>query len=375
MKFDIKEIVGHFNVDGSYVSSCPWGSGHINDTFLVTLNCSKDGEEGESGEYRYTLQRINHFVFKNPVELMDNAMRVSQHIRKKIVAEGGDPIRQTLSFICTEDNDSVYIDPKGDYWRLYSFIEHARGYDRVERPEIAYECGRAFGQFQAWLEDFEGDPLHYTIEHFNDPPFLISRFEEVLATNSHNRAVLIKKEVKFVLDRSDEMQTLVRLGQEGKLPLRITHNDTKVNNVLIDINTDKATCVIDLDTLMPGFALNDFGDSIRTATNTGEEDDADLSRVGIDLDFFESYARGYLTFAKRFLTKTEQDYLAFSGKLYAYLIGLRFLTDYLDGDQYFKIHHEHHNLQRARAQFKLLQDMEKNYDEMKLIVKRVYREV
>ncbi len=373
MKQKIETIVSHFNIEGCFVDASPWGSGHINDTYVVIMEDPCE-ETATAVEVHYTLQRINHFVFKKPIELMQNAMAVSRHLAEKIKEAGGDPNRNTLNFLSTIEGEPLHIDEDGNYWRMYRFIHQVRGYDRIERPEIAYECGKAFGQFQSNLADFDSKKLHYTIDHFNDPVYLLQKFEEVLKADSHERASLAKRQIALVRERAHEMTLLSRLRESGDLPLRVVHNDTKANNVLIDTITDKAVCVIDLDTIMPGIALNDFGDSIRTVTNMGEEDDPDLTCVGVDLVLFEAYTRGFLKYTKSFLTPLEVAHLAFAGKLYPFLIGLRFLTDFLDGDNYFKISHEHHNLQRCKAQFKLLTDMEENFEEMQLIVKRVYRE-
>lgn len=374
MKFDLEKIFSNFDVGGSFVDAVPWGSGHINDTFLVTTEVS-ESDRRPTEEVHWILQRINHYVFKKPLELMDNAMRVCRHLIGKITESGGNPNRNTLHFIPTREGAPLHVDEAGNYWRVYGFIERVRGYNRVERPEIAYECGKAFGRFESRLADFDAASLHVTIDHFNDPGYLQQQLEEAVSEDPCDRVRLARRQIEVVRSHSEEMLRLSRLAESGELPIRVTHNDTKVNNVLIDTETDKAVCVIDLDTLMPGSALNDFGDSIRTATNTGEEDDADLSRVGIDLELFEAYTRGYLKYAKSFITPIELDNMAFSAKLYAYLIGLRFLIDFLTGDHYFKTAYDHHNLQRCKAQFKLLSNMEDNFIEMNLIVKRVYKEM
>lgn len=364
---NVEMLISQFKIEGDFVSGQAYGSGHINDTYLVIMQTTQ--------EDKYILQRVNHNVFKQPEQLMENVRRVTEHIRSKVLAEGGDVNRQCLNLFPTKSGKCFFCDSDGNHWRVYQCIHDAVGYDIVDKEEIAYEGGRAFGQFQTWLVDLPGGPLFETIPHFNDPEFLLERFFEVLKEDKAGRSASIVKEIEFVKQRAYEMQKLVRMGREGSLPIRITHNDTKLNNVLIDIHTNKATCVIDLDTVMPGFALNDYGDSIRTGTNTGAEDDADLSKVGIDMALFEAYTQGYLEYAKAFLTETEKNLLAFSGKLYPFIIGLRFITDYLDGDNYFKIHHEHHNLQRARAQFKLLSDMENKFDLMNETVERIYNSI
>ena len=365
LKYNIELIFSNFKISGKFIEGQVYGNGHINDTYLIVV---KNGNLKE----KYILQRINHFVFKNPAMLMDNVKRVTDHIIKKIILAGGDPSQQTLNIQLTNNNNPFYIDTDGNYWRVFQFIHDAIGYDIIDNPEIAYQGGRAFGQFQSWLVDLPGEPLFETIPNFNNPTHLLKKFDEILKADVKKRASSVSDQIKFIKSKADEMQKLVRMGENGELPFRITHNDTKINNVLIDMHTNKAVCVIDLDTVMTGFSLNDFGDSIRTATNTGAEDDIDLSKVGIDLELFEAYTKGYLEYAKEFLTQNELDNLAFSGKLYPYIIGLRFLSDYLDGDNYFKIEHSEHNLQRAKAQFKLMSDMEINFDKMKDIVNKIY---
>jgi len=367
LKHNVEELMSQFKVDGIYSDAQIYGSGHINDTYMVIMESKR--------EEKYILQRVNHNVFKNPKMLMDNVRRVTEHISSKVIAEGGDPMRQSLKLYPSLDDKPYYCDKDGNYWRVYQCIHDAIGYDLVDKPEIAYQGGRAFGQFQTWLVDLPGEPLFETIPNFNNPTTILAHFDELVKSDPKNRVSLVSDEIEFVKERAYEMQRLVRMGAAGELPYRITHNDTKVNNVLIDIHTNKAVCVIDLDTVMTGFALNDYGDSIRTATNTGAEDDPDLSKIGISMELFEAYTKGYLEYAKAFLTDNELANLAFSGKLYPFIIGVRFLNDYLEGDVYFKIHHEHHNIQRARAQFKLLTDMESKFDLMNETVMRIYNSI
>jgi hypothetical protein len=357
---DLQNICNEFQFKGTFSQAFPYGSGHINDTYKV--------ETVEEDQYDYILQRVNHIVFKDVPGLMENVVRVTSHIRKKLeVIDGANPDREVLSVIPTTDDQPYYKDQKGNFWRMYIFIWDNRSYDLVDSSEKAYEGGNMFGRFQAMLADLPGKPLNETIPNFHNIEMRLDTFEATLKKNPVDRADQINEEILFVRERAEEMKTILNLGRDGLIPLRITHNDTKFNNVLLD-EQNKGLCVIDLDTVMPGYVHYDFGDSIRTSTNTGAEDEKDLSKVEMDINLFEAYARGFLEHTRETLNEVEIDHLAFAGKLFPYIIGLRFLTDHVDGDNYFKIHHEGHNLQRARAQFKLLQSMERQFDQMKAIV-------
>lgn len=357
---DLNSIIANFQHNGTIAKAFPYGSGHINDTYKV--------ETAENDQHNYILQRVNHHVFKDVPGLMENVERVTSHIRIKLEKiEGANPDREVLTVIPTNEHSSYYRDEDGNFWRMYIFIWDNKSYDLVDSPQKAYEGGKMFGKFQAMLSDLPGKPLNETIPNFHNIEWRLDTFEETLEKDPVGRAKTISDEITFVRDRAEEMKTILKLGTEGKIPLRITHNDTKFNNVLLD-QKDKGLCVIDLDTVMPGYVHYDFGDSIRTSTNTAAEDEADLSKVEMDIKLFEGYARGFLEQTKDTLNDVEIDHLAFAGKLFPFIIGLRFLTDYVDGDNYFKTKHEHHNLQRARAQFKLLQSMERQYGEMVKII-------
>ena len=359
----LEEICSHFKLAGNFAKAYPYGSGHINDTFRV--------DTVEDDAFDYILQRVNHLVFKNVPGLMSNIDRVTRHIRSKLEKlEGTDPDREVLTLIPTLQGRSYHQDGEGNFWRMYIFIRDNRSYDIVTSPDQAYEGGRMFGRFQAMLSDLPGEPLVDTIPNFHNIEWRMDLFEDTVRRDPAGRAGLAGAEIEFVRERAVEMGTILRLGREGKIPQRITHNDTKFNNVLLD-QQDKGLCVIDLDTVMPGYVHYDFGDSIRTTTNTGAEDEADLERVEMDIQLFEAYARGFLNETRGTLTQVEIDHLAFAGKLFPFIIGLRFLTDYIDGDHYFKIKHEHHNLQRTRAQFKLLTSMEGQFAEMEGIIDRL----
>jgi len=359
---NLQTITKHFSTEGTILSTFAYGSGHINDTYKV--------ETAEPQCHNYILQRINHKIFKNVPELMDNIDRVTRHIRMKLEnTPGADPNRQGLTLIPTFNGKSFYQDPDENFWRMYIFIEDNRSYDIVDTPEKAFEGGRMFGKFQSMIADLPGGPLHETIPNFHNIDIRLETLRKTIERDPVGRASMVTAEAGFIWERAEEMGTILHLGQQGLIPQRITHNDTKFNNVLLDKN-DKGLCVIDLDTVMPGYVHYDFGDSIRTSTNTGAEDDPDLSKVEMDIRLFEAYTKGFLQETRSTLTPTELEYLPLAGKLFPYIIGVRFLTDYVDGDNYFKIKHEHHNLQRARAQFKLLVSMERQFADMQRIVKR-----
>jgi hypothetical protein len=338
----------------------PFGSGHIHDTYRVRNTAP--------GCPDYLLQRINHHIFRQIPQLMENIGRVTAHLRQKLMAlPGNDPDRQTLTVIPIQDGKSFHRDTDGNFWRLYLLIPGAKSYDLVHTTGQAYQGGKAFGRFGALLADLPAAELHETLPHFHDIERRLQTFAAVLAADSQGRADGIAPEVTFVNQRAAEMTAILQLGREGKLPIRITHNDTKFNNVLLDEH-DQALCVVDLDTVMPGYVAYDFGDSIRTTASTAAEDEADLSRIDFDMRIFEAYARGYLEELGPFLTSEEVASLSLGCKLMPYLMGVRFLTDYLDGDNYYKTAFPEHNLQRARAQFAYLSRMEKVYPELQRII-------
>jgi hypothetical protein len=363
MQPDFKAIFDKFCTVGSFKSAAPYGNGHIHDTFLVKTKEAKNDD--------YILQRLNNKIFKNIPQLQSNIERVTEHIRSKLINKPGSDIkRECLQLIDSHEGKSWIIDTEGDYWRMYVFIQRHRSYDIVDTEDKAFEGGKAIGRFQAMLADLKGEPLFETIPWFHDISRRLETFYSTLEKDPCGRAVSVKKEINFVRQRADEMKIILKLGDEGKIPLRITHNDTKFNNILLDEN-DKALCVIDLDTVMPGYVHYDFGDAIRTATNMAAEDEKDLTMVKMNIALFGAYANGYLSETSGTLNEVEKEYLAFAPRLITYTIGLRFLTDYLNGDHYFKIHHEQHNLQRAKAQFRLVESMEDQYDEMKRIIKQL----
>jgi len=363
MGYNLKEIFDYFVTDGTFHNGEPYGSGHIHDTFRIeTVEKEKDD---------YILQRLNNKIFKNIPELQQNIERVTVHLRNKLKAiPGSDIKRECLILIPSRDGKSWIMDKDGNYWRMYIFISNHRSYNIVDSPDKAYEGGKAIGRFQAMLSDMPGGQLFETIPWFHNIEKRLQAFNLKINENPVGRVETVGEEINQILQRAEEMKIILKLGKEGKIPLRITHNDTKFNNILLDEN-NKALCVIDLDTVMPGFVHYDFGDAIRTATNTASEDEKDLSKVKMEINLFKAYAEGYLSETGDTLNDVEKEYLAFAPQLITYTIAVRFLTDYIDGDNYFKIHHELHNLQRARAQLRLVMSMEEQYDSMKSIISKL----
>lgn len=361
---NFEEVIAQFNYDGSVVDLVPYGSGHINDTFAVT--CS----EASGKAIRYILQKINTNIFKSPENLMENIENVTTYLKEKIKAVKGNEKRETLNLIHTVKGKSFYVSTSGDYWRSYAFIEGAQTYQVVRNLRHFYNAGKALGNFEQLLADFPAEKLHETIPDFHNTRKRYEAFVEALSVDVMNRAKDIKKEIEFVLSRGQETSVLTNLLKEGKLPLRVTHNDTKFNNVMIDDETGEGICVIDLDTIMPGLSLYDFGDSIRSGANPAEEDEKDLSKVCMDLELYEHFTQGFLEGINHSLTAIELEYLPFAAKLMTFECGIRFLTDHINGDTYFKVHRENHNLDRARTQFKMVADMEGKINEMKAIVQK-----
>lgn len=354
------EAVEGFHIDGRFLECIPCGNGHINDTYRVAFE--KDGKVS-----RYSLQHMNRAVFEDPVSLMNNILQVTAFLKEKIKAQGGDPQRETLDFLCAEDGKPYFIDSYGEYWRAYHFIEDAYALEEISSPQDFYESAVAFGHFQKMLADFPADTLTETIAGFHDTRSRFTAFQKAVEQDVCQRAADVAGEICFVRERYDVACILGDMQAEGKLPLRVTHNDTKSNNVLIDSATGKGLCVIDLDTVMPGLAVNDFGDSIRFGASTGAEDEKDLSRISCDMDFYDIYTKGFLEGCGDTLTNTEIESLPIGAKVMTYECGMRFLTDYLSGDIYFKIDYPTHNLDRARTQFKLVWDMEQKWEKMKEI--------
>jgi len=355
-------------IDGEFLSAVPYGSGHINDTFAASY---KTVTAAGTVRRRYIHQRINREVFKDPAALMDNVARVTRHIRAKLESAGAADIdRRVLSLVPTRDGVDYVIDADGEYWRTYLFIEQATTYDVVETAAQAREVARAFGAFQRQVTDLAPPPLVDTIPDFHNTPVRLEAFRRAVESDVVDRAAGVVDEIQRLEAYAPLADSLLSLFRQGLLPLRVAHNDTKINNVMIDDDTGEGVCVIDLDTVMPGLALDDFGDLVRTSTCFAREDDRDLSHVVVELPIFDALAQGYLEAAGDFLTDTEVDSLVLSGKLMTYECALRFLTDHLQGDAYFRVHHEGHNLDRARVQLALLDSIVAHEGEMESIVAR-----
>jgi hypothetical protein len=349
---ELDRICAAFECAGTWISSCPIPSGHINDTY-----CSEFDEAGR--RVKYVNQRINHLVFREPELLMENIERVTRFARERIMAAGGDPERETLTIVPARDGKSYHRTPEGTYWRTFNYIDGARTYDRVEDIRHVYAASKAFGRFQKMLASLPGGRLHETIPDFHHTRKRYDAFLAAVEFDPSGRAAGVRPEIDFVLAREKDTGLVVDGLSSGRIPERVTHNDTKLNNVMIDDRTGEGVCVIDLDTVMPGSILYDFGDSVRLGAATAAEDERDLAKVGFDLGLFDRLAAGYLDAARDFLVPAETDLLAFSAKLLTLECGIRFLTDHLKGDVYFKIHREGHNLDRCRTQFKMVAEMEK----------------
>lgn len=358
------EAIANYNFEGTLMDARPYGSGHINDTFLLSFSVQGKGMK------RIILQCMNKEIFTQPVELMENVLGVTSYLREQIIKNGGDPERETLNVICAADGKPYFVDSCGEYWRAYKFIEGASSYDKVENPEDFYQSAYSFGNFQCMLADYPAETLHETIKGFHDTKARFAAFKKAVEEDVCGRVASVQKEIDFVLAHEDVANIFGDMLARGELPLRVTHNDTKLNNIMIDDKTRKGICVIDLDTVMPGLAMNDFGDSIRFGASTAAEDEQDLNKVSCSMDLFETYTRGFIEGCDGKLTAKENEMLPMGAKVMTYECGMRFLMDHIQGDIYFKIHRENHNLDRARTQFKLVQDMEKKWDTMKSIVRK-----
>lgn len=359
LKHDVRTVARQFEILGEFHHAEPYGSGHINDTYCVVFH--------QAGvPVRYIFQRINHNIFKNPVALMENVQRVTSHLAAKLNGEP-DATRRVLTLIPARDGRAWHVDADGNHWRAYLFIEKARTYDAVESAEQAFKAAKAFGQFQKLLADLPAPRLNDTIPDFHHTPKRFAALEQAIAADAAGRAILAKPEIEFALAH----KSITGILLDANLPERVTHNDTKFNNVMLDDATGEGICVIDLDTVMPGLALYDFGDMVRTTTSPAKEDERDLSKVTMQFPMFEALVRGYLSTAGDVLTKAEKQFLAFSGKLITFEIGIRFLTDFLAGDVYFKVHRDGHNLDRCRTQFKLVESIEQQEAQMNQLVEKI----
>ncbi len=361
----VAAIANQFAVQGEFVSGGKIDSGHINSTYSATLR------QADGSLRRYILQLINRNVFKDPFALMHNVESVTRHINDKVLRVKKDLGGQTLNLFPARNGGAWVEDPAGGVWRCYNFIEGCVTYDVVENTRQAYQAARAFGSFQDLVSDLDASTLRETIPDFHHTRKRFERLMAVAATDPCGRLASVRPEFDFVCQREALTSVLLDGIAAGRLPLRVTHNDTKINNVMIDSATDEAVCVIDLDTVMPGLALYDFGDLVRTATSPAAEDETDLTKVQMRMPMFEALVEGYLESAGSFINDAEIEHLAFSGKLITLEIGIRFLTDHIEGDVYFRTHRPNHNLDRCRTQLKLVERIEALEEEMNAFVRKV----
>ncbi len=355
------EVLGAYTFPDTLVGAVRYGQGHINDTFCVLCQ----PKEGDC--VRFILQGLSSAAFPHPEDLMENFIGVTAYLRERILENGGDPARETLSLVNTTDGKPYYVDSNGKVWRLTPFIEGTDCFQSAT-PALFEASARAFGRFQYQLRDFPAATLHEPIADFHNTEDRFAKFLAALEADKYDRAKDVQAEIDFVLARKADCSVAMQALRDGILPLRVTHNDTKLNNILIDRQTGEGICVIDLDTTMPGLSINDFGDSIRFGANHSKEDEKDLSKVNFDIELYEAYTRGFLEGAQGGLTDAELAYLPWGARLMTLECGIRFLTDYLDGDHYFRTHYEGQNLDRCRTQFKLVSDMEAQFEQMAAIV-------
>ncbi len=354
----IATILSQFAIEGHFISAKPYGRGHINDSYLITMQSGKS----------YILQRMNHAVFHDIPGLMHNILQVTQHLRAKLVAESADPDQGTLTVICTKDGQPYHHDQYGYYWRLFLAITPHYCYNRPLSTMHAYQGGKVLGQFQRLLRDFPPGRLIDTIPNFHHLGKHLQNFEQIVTDNQSQRVTEAKTDIAFIDQHADSMKRMQDLIEQGKLPQRVTHNDPKFNNVLLN-RQGQALCLIDLDTVMPGYLYYDFADAVRAMCSTADEDEADINKVNIDLDLFTAFVHGFMDEMNPYLTTLEKETLVASCKIFPFALGVRFLSDYLNGDQYFKVSHPKHNLQRAQTQFQLCRAMIKQASTMDYVVK------
>ena len=358
----LQHISQQFRIYGQILHAEPCKIGHINETYTATYD--------QGGVLvRYIHQKINQGVFREPEKVMENAMRVTSHLQKKLAESGArQRTRRALIVVPTHDGRSFYSDGNGDVWRTFVFVEKVQSFEAVQNPTQAQEAGRAFGEFQSLLADLPGERLHETIPEFHNTRKRFAALRQALDEDHHLRAASARKEIEFALAQESWIGTLLDAQARGEIPERVTHNDTKFNNVMLDWETGRAMCVVDLDTVMPGLVHYDFGDMVRTTTSPTLEDEEDLAKVSMQMPMFEALARGYVEATRSFLKPAEKSLLAFAGRLITYTIGIRFLTDYLSGDVYFRVHRPQHNLDRCRTQFKLVQSIMEQEEAMQRYV-------
>ena len=354
----IQKQAYQFAMDGEPIFCQVYGSGHINETYLVLDSCAR----------LYILQKINKTIFTDPESLMQNVVAVTSYLK----ARSAHPANE-MSLVATIDGKGWFVDVDGEYWRMYDFIPNAVCLDKANTPAEFMESGFAFGDFQRKLADFPAASLVETIPHFHDTPKRFEAFRAAVAADPMGRAKNVQREIEFALEREAYAAILMDKQRSGELPLRVTHNDTKLNNVMLDRLTRKTLCVVDLDTVMPGLSVTDFGDSIRFGASTGAEDEPDLDKITMSLELLEAYTAGFLSACGKSLTACELAHLADGAKMMTLECGTRFLTDYLQGDVYFRVHHEQQNLDRCRTQYKLVADMEGKWSDMQRIIEREAR--
>jgi len=357
-------VLGKFMVNGKRVVTEQLKNGHINCTFRITV------EDDDNSFKVYVVQAINTYVFKNPTQVMENIGAVTKHIKKKYDDYGISSYRKVLDFLTTADGKNYYSDDSGNFWRAYTFVHDSASYDISDDPKIIYNAGLAFGKFQQLLSDFPAHELRITIPDFHNTPKRMDDFFDAVEKDPLGRCKDIQEEIEFFRQHRATACRLQKLLDEGKLPLRVTHNDTKCNNVLVDDTTGEPLCVIDLDTIMPGLSVLDFGDAVRFACNTAAEDEKDLSKVSLNMELYENFTKGFIGELKGFFGEVELENMAWGALIISIELASRFLKDHIEGDKYFRIHHENHNLERARNQIALAKDMEKKFDQMCSIVKK-----
>lgn len=362
---DFRSIVKHFQFEGQFEHAELINTGHIHNTYALFFTLPRKTIK------KYVLQAINTTVFKQPNLMMENILKISSYLQSKILRLGGDPKRETITWVQTIDGEYLFHNEDGSYWRAMLFIDGAQTYLKMPEFHLYFNASQAFGRFLKLLADYPPSDLNITIPDFHNTPKRFQSFIQALERDSHNRAISVREEIDFILQRERETGILIDLAQQGKIPVRVTHNDTKLDNVLLDNETQKGICVIDLDTVMPGLFLYDFGDTVRSAANTGAEDETDLSKVNFCVRIFELLVKGYLSEMRELLTPAEVENLSFGAKLIIYEQAIRFLTDYLNGDIYYRIHHPRHNLDRCRTQIKLIKDFEAHQDEIEGIVQKI----
>ena len=361
MEAYLDEVLAAFDIKAGAADAVHFSQGHVNDTFMVT--------EPEGGR-RFVVQRISPAAFKRPDQVMENVIGITEYLGREIEKNGGDRTREALCFLRPRTGGLYYEDRDGGPWRVYPYVERTLCYQTAETPELFAASGRAFGRFQRLLRDYPAGTLYETIPHFHDTEDRLAKLKAAVAVDKLGRAATCGPEINFMLEREADCSVALQALRDGILPLRVTHNDTKLNNVLMDEDTGEGICIIDLDTVMPGLAINDFGDSIRFGANHSAEDETDLSKVNLDIGLFEVYTQAFLEGAGGTLTAAEVEYLPWGAKLMTLECGIRFLTDYLEGDVYFHISRERQNLDRCRTQCKLVSDMEEHWAELAAIVKK-----